>query len=181
MTVLVVEARALSVIERTFPELVERADTIVVGKVLEVRNLVDGKTGYPYREVVLGELTVLKGSPADPLVLRFSGGSLPDGRVLSFGSEVEFETGERAVLFVAGNRRDMFPLVGVGQGRFRVVADAATGQDRVLDVHGAPVASLQGSRLRVLPGAPSTTAAAASAMSLQSFTDLIQKQLDEGR
>jgi len=116
-------AYALTVQLRTFPELVERADTIVVGTVTGLRGAwgADGQTIYTY--ATLTDLDVLKGDvPAATYELRMPGGVIGDSAQLYPGMP-SLEQGERYILFIRGYLRDFFPLVGVYQGLYQVIRD----------------------------------------------------------
>src|SRR5579862_963016 len=127
LTLLAPSAPAMVVVSRDFPELVSRADQIVAGIVTAVTEEQDA-SGNPWTLVTLSDLTVLKGDVASTLTLRFYGGSRGD-QVVHIPDMPAFTTGERALLFVAGNGRDVCPLVGVWQGRFRLRVDSASGAE----------------------------------------------------
>ncbi len=164
-------ARAMVVAQRDFADLVARAEQVVVGTVTEVREA-DDPAGAPATYVTLSDLRVVKGDARDTLTLRFYGGS--SGSVaVRIPDMPTFAVGERAVLFVAGNGRDVCPLVGVWQGRFRVRFDATRGADVVETDDRAPVLGVAGRKL--LRGARTTDAAAA--VSLDDFLGLINAEL----
>jgi len=123
-------AQALTVQLRSFPQLVERADTIVVGSVTGLRSAwsADGQVIYTF--VTLTDLDVLKGDvPAATFELRMPGGVIGDQAQIYPGMPT-LEQGQRYVLFIRGLLRDFFPLVGVSQGLYQVIRDA-DGQQRV--------------------------------------------------
>ena len=122
--------QALTVQTRTFPELVQRADTIVVASVAGLRSAwsADGQVIYTF--VSLTDLDVLKGDvPAATFELRMPGGMMGDQAQVYPGMP-NLELGQRYVLFIQGNLRDFFPLVGINQGLYQVIRDMA-GQQRV--------------------------------------------------
>jgi len=153
------------VLQRDFPELVARAEQIVVGTVTEMREQPDD-AGTPMTYVTFADLTVLKGTAGDTLTLRFYGGAA--ARVPDMPT---FNVGERAVLFVAGNGRDVCPLVGVWQGRFRVQYDDARHAEVVADNDHAPVTGRAG---RALLHAADT---GAPAVTLDEFRQLVADEL----
>ena len=164
-------ARAMVVAQRDFADLVSRAEQIVVGTVTEVREA-DDPAGAPATYVTLSELRVVKGDARDTLTLRFYGGS--SGSVAVHIPDMPtFAVGERVVLFVAGNGRDVCPLVGVWQGRFRVRFDATRGTDVVETDDRAPVLGVAGRKLR----RGTRTTDAAGAVSLDDFLGLINGEL----
>jgi hypothetical protein len=114
-------AHATTIEHRSFNELVLKADLVAVARVnsVDAYPTTDGRYAYTYTE--LGDLEVLKGSYASAtLTLRSDGGPLGDGRVLVVAGEPQFVPDERVVVFVRGNTERICPLVGWGQGVFRV-------------------------------------------------------------
>lgn len=164
---------ATVVVQRDFPQLVARAEQIVVGTVTDVSEAPD-KSGAPATWVTFSDLTVLKGDVGSTLTLRIYGGAAGD-RVTRIPDLTTFAVSERAVLFVAGNGRDMCPLVGVWQGRFRVRLDATRGTDVVETDDGKPVMGLAGGTVR--PAQSRAEAAAATPMTLDEFRQRIADEL----
>jgi len=123
-------AKALTVHPRSFPELVERADTIVVASVAGLRSAwsADGQVIYTF--ATLADIDVLKGDvPGATFELRMPGGVIGDQAQLYPGMPA-LEQGQRYVLFIHGHLREFFPLVGVNQGLYQVIRDAS-GEQRV--------------------------------------------------
>jgi len=148
-------ARAMVVVSRDFPELVARAEQIVAGTVAAVTEEQDA-AGTPWTLVTLSDLTVLKGDVGATFTLRLYGGSTGEVGV-HIPDMPTFTPGERALLFVAGNGRDVCPLVGIWQGRFRLRLDAASGTEVVDDSDSIPVVARSGRRLvRAASAAPPT-------------------------
>jgi hypothetical protein len=167
-------ATAMVVVKRDFPELVARADAIVVGTVRRIEQGAD-PSGAPATFVTFSDLTVLKGEVGESLTLRFFGGA--EGDVVTFIPDMPtFTVGERDAVFVAGNGRDVCPLVGIWQGRFRVRFDAERGTDIVEDSNRTPVVGRIGRRLLRSPSPAST--AGSSALSLGDFLELVADELD---
>ncbi len=165
-------AGAMVVVQREFAELVARAEQIIVGTVSEVRQE-DDASGAPSTFVTFSELSVLKGEAGETLTLRFYGGVSGDA-VVRIPDMPTFSIGERAVLFVAGNGRDVCPLVGVWQGRFRVRFDAERGIDVVESNDRTPVLGVSGGKLRrAKRGAPAEVAP----MALGDFLEAVAGEL----
>jgi hypothetical protein len=165
-------AGAMVVVEREFPELVARAEQIVVGMVTEIEQA-DDASGAPSTFVTFSDLSVLKGDVGETLTLRFYGGVSGDA-VVRIPDMPTFSISERAVLFVAGNGRDICPLVGVWQGRFRVRFDTERGTDVVESNDRTPVVGVSGGKLRRAKlGAP----AEAAPMALSDFLEAIAGEL----
>jgi hypothetical protein len=122
---------ALTAIPRTFVELVERADCVLIGTVMRGTAAVgaDGEKIYTY--VTLADLEVIKGEvPDTSYVLRIRGGTVDTQREVYPGLP-QLEVGGRYILFVQGNFRDLFPVVGLAQGVFRVEWDPERQQEVV--------------------------------------------------
>ena len=129
-------AQAMVVVQRNFPDLVARAEQIVVGTVTEITEERDA-SGSPWTLVTFSDLTVLKGDVGTGLTLRFYGGRTGETAV-HIPDMPSFTLGERNVVFVTGNGQIICPLVGVWQGRFRVRFDAAQGTEVVESSDGNP-------------------------------------------
>lgn len=153
----------------TFNDLVERADVIFVGQVVDVRS-------YPLE--IRGE-TVIKTrvtfSVSDPLsgggglveVLDFLGGEW-NGVGMKIVGMPEFAIGDRRVVFA---RRDnsVNPIVGFTQGLLRVQRDDA-GVDRVFTSDRQPLARVENMGV----ASPSV---AQAAMRMSDFRDRITRAL----
>ena len=165
-------AQAMVVVQRDFVDLVARAEQIVVGTVTDITQRPD-ESGVPFTFVTFSDLEVLKGDVGSTLTLRFYGGPA-NGSMMSIPDMPTFTTGERAVLFVAGNGRDVCPLVVVWQGRFRVHFDGARQTDVVESHDGQSVTGLAGRELRY---APSSVTATSPAVTLDEFRQMIRDEL----
>ncbi len=132
-------ARALTVIPRSFDELVARAETVFKGTVVTVNPqwTGEGATRHIVTFVTFRVDETYKGVPAPAQTLRFLGGTV-DGTTLEVPDMPTFTVGQRAVLFVTGNGQQYCPLVGAHQGRFHVGRDEA-GVERVTTNDGSPV------------------------------------------
>ena len=131
-------AHGLSVVTRSFDELVQRADLVLVGTVSEVHSEfaaggLDQNTIFSY--VNFSDLQVVKGQAgSEPYVLRVPGGVV--GRFAQdYPGIPAFQTGQRYVVFIRGNRHDFFPVVGITQGVFRILSNAQGQQVVVRDDH----------------------------------------------
>ena len=131
-------AHGLSVVARSFDELVQRADLVLVGTVSEVHsefadNGLDQNTIFSY--VNFSDLQVVKGQVnSEPYVLRVPGGVV--GRFAQdYPGIPAFHTGQRYLVFIRGNQHDFFPVVGISQGVFRILNNAQGQQVVVRDDH----------------------------------------------
>jgi hypothetical protein len=161
------------VVKRDFPELVARAEQIVVGTVTEIRESHDESRG-PLTLVTFSDLIALKGDVGPTLTLSLAGGAVGSYRV-HIPDMPTFTIGERAVLFVAGNGRDVCPLVGVWQGRFHVRFDATRGTEVVESHDRLPVVGLAGRELRY--ARPAALGNLPAAMTLDEFRQLIVDEM----
>jgi hypothetical protein len=128
----------LSVVARSFDELVQRADLVLVGTVSEVHSEfanggLDQNTIFSY--VNFSDLQVVKGQASnETYVLRVPGGVV--GRFAQdYPGIPAFQTGQRYLVFIRGNRHDFFPVVGIGQGVFRILSNAQGQQVVIRDDH----------------------------------------------
>ena len=159
------------VVKRDFPDMVVRSEQIVIGTVTDIHEQLDA-SGTPFTLVTFSDLTVLKGDVAATLTLRFYGGHAGDV-VVAIPDMPTFTIGERDVLFVAGNGRDVCPLVGVWQGRFYVRFDPASGADVVEDSTHQPLIGIASRELVRAPAAISGE----TPMTLDAFRQLIVDEL----
>ncbi|HHM06129.1 MAG TPA: hypothetical protein ENJ19_10365 [Gammaproteobacteria bacterium] len=173
-------ATALSVVERDFGELVDRAELVLVGTASEQHSYADpagGPRPWIYTDITFTDLEFIKGEvPSTHYTLRISGGRVA-GRALDIPGLPRFKTGERYLIFVKGNGRLFFPVVGVHQGMFQILRQSG-GPARVLDAGGKPVVAILG---RHVVTAPTTgRAAQREAMTLEAFTARIRGRLHGG-
>jgi hypothetical protein len=166
-------ARAMVVVQRDFPDLVARAEQIVAGTVTEVKQEADA-SGAPTTLVTFADLTVLKGDVGATLTLRFYGGE-SGGVVVHIPDMPTFVVGDRAVLFIAGNGRDVCPLVGVWQGRFNVRFDPQQQTDVVETDDRTPVVAVAGRQ--IVRGRVAGDSSGVVAMPLGDFLDCISGEL----
>ena len=133
-------SRAVTTIARNFDELVARADTVFKGEVTTKNSqwVGEGTTRHIVTFVAFKVEETYKGTPATEQTLRFLGGTVGED-TLAVPDLPQFEVGQKAVLFVVGNGKQFCPLVGIAQGRFHVVKDAATGRERVFNDDFSPV------------------------------------------
>lgn len=129
-------AHGLSVVSRSFDELVQRADLVLVGTVSDVHSEfaaggLDQNTIFSY--VNFRELQVVKGRVAtEEYVLRVPGGVV--GRFAQdYPGVPAFQIGQRYLVFIRGNQRDFFPVVGITQGMFRILTNGQGQQVVVRD------------------------------------------------
>jgi hypothetical protein len=128
-----------------FGYLTARAETIFVGTVSDIQVQLAVDTIYTY--VTFSDLRVVKGShPGGAVQVRFLGGNVGGESVHVFGMP-RFVLGETNLVFLAGNLHDACPIVGWGQGRFKVRWDPASRQEVVYDDRDVPVSEIRGRQI----------------------------------
>ena len=175
---------ATTVIEKSLTDLVQEADTIVVGTVSAIEAEWDAASETPFTYVTFTDLDILKGeADQTELTLRFLGGPRPDGTILQIASVPQFAIGERNVLFVTGNDHYAVPLVGLWQGVYRVVFDPARDTDTVYTHTMQPLTTLPSGGGNILHDEDTTGQQAQAlrqdsteAMSLETFSNLIEQE-----
>ncbi len=119
---------ATTVKRKSFNELVQEAELVAVGRVINVQALPTADRKYVYTYVTVNELDVMKGSfDESQLTLRMDGGDTGDGRRLLISGVPKFEFGEQVVIFLKGNGQAICPFVGWEQGLLRVEKDQKSG------------------------------------------------------
>lgn len=127
-----VSLHASVIVPADLPTLVREAQSIVLGRVSDVRGVVRPGTKRIDSYVVFEVDESLKTSAAGArgtVVFRTLGGVLGRYRTVVHGSPV-FKAGDEAVVFL-GRGATPYPI-GLSQGVFRVRADRATGERRIL-------------------------------------------------
>ena len=123
-------ASSTTVIPPSFDALVSGANTVFVGEVMNVRARwqTTRQGRVIFTDVTFRVEDVWKGAAGVVTELEFLGGTI-DGRTMEVMGMPTFTVGQRAVLFVSGERA-ISPLVGFWHGRMRVERDPY-GVDRV--------------------------------------------------
>ena len=174
-------AQATSVVAKPFSAVVQAAEVIAVGTVTAIAAEWDAAHKRPFTLVTFSTLDILKGAHAEPeLTLRVLGGPNPDGSILQVAGVPQFSLGERLVVFVTGNDHYAVPLVGLWQGVYRVVFDAARGVDTIYSHARQPVTSLPTATGGILHDEGQLSSAVqqpAQAMSLETFTEVIAQEV----
>ncbi len=136
-------AEPVTVVPPTFDDLVARAETIFVGRVVDLRAVpISTRRGRTIvTDVTFTVEQTLKGSPLAQRLLEFLGGTVGEDTLRVIGMPV-FHVGDRDVLFVAEAGRPVSPIVGFMYGRFRIVTDPRSGVDIIRTHDGRPLGSL---------------------------------------
>ena len=175
-------AWATTVLEKSFPELVQDAEVIAIGTVTAIEAEWNAQKRAPFTLVTFSDLEILKGEAGQTeLTLHFLGGPTPDGLIMQIAGVPQFRLGERSVIFCVGNQHNSVPLVGMWQGVYRVVFDAERGIETVHNHAGQPVTALPTEEGRILhdeaPIVQEQKEAQQEAMSLGTFTQMIEREV----
>jgi hypothetical protein len=134
--VLSVTAGRASVVEApTLQQMVDRADRIFVGQVVDVRSYRTGTSIHT--DVTFRTSDVVKGAESPMVVLTFLGGTVGED-TLEVSGMPKFAIGDEQVVFAVDAARQMSPIVGLWHGRVRVSRDLIDGTARVLRNDGTP-------------------------------------------
>jgi hypothetical protein len=138
-------ARATTVISPSFDELVEQAQLIFQGTVIDVKCQWAGEGSQRRIEsfVTFSVEDPIKGEPGSTYTLRMLGGTIA-GETMGVADAPTFKKGDRDVLFVENNGNQFIPLVGIMYGRYRVFRDKLAGRDIVTDNTGGAVGGVVG-------------------------------------
>lgn len=113
----------------TLRQMVDRADRIFVGEVVNVRS---HRTGTSiHTDVTFRASEVVKGAPATLILLTFLGGTVGED-TLEVAGMPRFAVGEEQVVFALPGERLVSPIVGMWHGRVRVSREPASRVARVL-------------------------------------------------
>jgi len=116
------------VVKLTLEQLAAEADSILVGKVVNITSYQEGK-GNIYTRVTLSVEQSIKGKTGGEVVIRVPGGEL-NGQTMWVEDTPSFQLGERAVVFL-DKGGGTFTVVGGFQGKFTVNSNNMVG-DKLL-------------------------------------------------
>lgn len=134
-------ASPTTVIAPTFDELVRRAESVIVARVVSTRSAwVDSRFGRSIvTDVTVSIEQTMKGPVYAERSYEFLGGTVGEDTLVVEGAP-RFSIGDRDVLFINETGRPVSPIVGFTYGRFRIFRDA-TGVDTIRTHDGRPLAS----------------------------------------
>lgn len=116
-------------------ELPERADFVIEGKVLQKTARWDARGIMINTHYAIAVQTVILGDAPKTVELSFAGGTV-EGRTIEVSHTPVLEVGQTYILFCYTNNKYSVPTVGHDQGVFKVIRDAQTQQDRIVDYNG---------------------------------------------
>lgn len=119
-------------------ELTNVSESIVQGKVVSVDPQAGAGNSRPVTRVTLSVQKTLRGDPtANEIAFDLPGGYCPGTNLYQAVPGVPaFTSGEEAIVFLRHDPTLFCPVAGWSQGKFEIVADRATGCERVLDSYG---------------------------------------------
>jgi hypothetical protein len=109
-------------------ELVRKADTIVLGTVIQQESAWDADHTAIYTTVTLAVEHVLRGIPKDVVTLQVAGGSV-EGIGMRTSTDAVFREGERVIVFLDASA-DPCSVVGMQQGKFTVKDNRVSGMGK---------------------------------------------------
>ncbi len=126
------DARAMTVEPTDFDTLLGQAQQIYRAQVVSISCdwSGEGANRHVATFVRLRVLESYRGAVEGEQTLEFFGGTIGE-RTQRIVGMPEFQSGDVEILFVRGNHTDLCPLVGVQQGRFRIVKNASDGLEQV--------------------------------------------------
>ena len=118
--------RASSVLPPTFADLVQQSQTILVGDVqlLRSRWVGEGDERHIATFVTLKIVTLLKGESQGDYELQVFGGTVGD-TTMEVADSPRFRVGERMLLFIRNNAKQVIPLVGAEYGLYRITSNSS--------------------------------------------------------
>jgi hypothetical protein len=117
--------RATVLLPAEFREIVNGADIIAYGRVVDTSVQQSDDRKRVETLVTFQVSTYLKGGPGETLVFRVPGGTVGRYRNVLVGAP-QFARGDEAVLFLNSRDRDLPSVFGLNQGVFRVARDRGT-------------------------------------------------------
>lgn len=125
-------AHGTTVIPPTFNQLVEQAQLIFEGSVIDVRSR---WTGEGVERRIVSDVTfqiedTMKGAPGAIYTSTMLGGTIGE-ETLQVADAPRFKRGDHDILFVENNGAQFIPLVGITHGRYRVQRDEITTDDGI--------------------------------------------------
>lgn len=106
-------------------DLARKADTIVLGTVIQQESAWNTQHTVIYTDVTLAVERALTGNPGELVTLRITGGKV-GGLGMRTSNDAEFYEGERVIVFL-DTRAVPSTVVGMQQGKFTVKDDMVAG------------------------------------------------------
>lgn len=172
LAVSLASVKATTVVPPTFDQLVQQAELVFQGTVMDVKSVWEGQGAQSHIEtyVTFQVAENVKGDAGASYTIRMLGGKVGEDALIVDGAP-RFEVGDREILFVEHNYDQFVPLVGIAHGRFHVQSDEATGRDIIVNDEGEPVKNV--AKL----GHEEQSATAAEALSPDQLKSAVKEQL----
>jgi hypothetical protein len=119
---LALPAGASTFIEMSREELVEQADAVVAGRVVEVKSFWNRQGTAILTEAVIEVEDSILGKTASRVKVRTFGGEVGKHRIVALGFPT-FERNEKLLLFLEPEQDGAYKVLGYLQGEFRIRAD----------------------------------------------------------
>jgi hypothetical protein len=167
-------ALAMTAVKRTLNDLVRLSDLVLIGTVKRIESAREPTSGKIYTYMTLSDLMVIKGDlRSNEYVLRLRGGVV-DGMAEMYPGRPQFEEAKRYLIFVRGNFREFFPVVGMHQGVFHVEWDPERQQEVVRPFRGHVISAGNSGQLQQgQEELPTPT----ESVTVEQFVQRIQEQL----
>jgi len=138
-------AAATTVLAMNLKDLTSHAELIFSGTVTDIRTERQANTIYTY--VMFSDLEIVKGiNTGATITVRLSGGSVA-GETVEVVGMPKFVSGERSIVFLAGNFKYLCPIVGWEQGRFKIKWDSVSGREVLFDSGDVSVTEISGNQI----------------------------------
>lgn len=124
-------AFSTTVLELSLDSLGSRSDLIATGRCVSKRVHFNLDKTRIYTDWTVAVESVIKGGAEGQIVIRQFGGEISDIGMKMTGT-ARFEQGEEVLLFAYKGEEGVMRLVGLGQGKFKIVTDKATGEKYAL-------------------------------------------------
>lgn len=154
------DGRAMVEVERSFSQLVQMADVILVGTATDSRTEwgQGQQASTIFTVVTLENLDVIKGqAPGAPYEFRYVGGRLGD-MVQYYEGMPQLQVGTRYLLFIAGETNLLFPTIGISQGVFVVEPTPGQASDTILSYGREEVLEVRNDQIRTSGTGPPLSA-----------------------
>lgn len=122
-----------TVLRLELPALVERADTIVQGRVERLDAQWDDTRKIIFTNIQIRVDESLKGTPRPIVLIRQLGGKLGSLN-MSVSGMPAFRSGENVIVFLKRNPEPTYHLVGLSQGKYEITDDFATSNATGIDL-----------------------------------------------
>ena len=168
LLVLALPAGASTFLAMSREELVEKADTVVAGRVVEVNSFWNRENTAIVTEATIEVEDSILGNAPSHVRVRTFGGQVGEYKIVAHGFPT-FQQGEKLLLFLEPKQGGFHKVLGYQQGEFRIRADRSGREVAV------PTWSADSARILKKDG---TEALAPRAVALEEFKRQIRETAD---